>query len=237
MAPTDGWSSLFKVMSGTSMAAPHITGVAALLKSAHPDWSPAAIKSAILTTAGTWDNSGGAILDELHDDAPYFAMGAGHVNASRATDPGLVYDLGARDYASYICGLLGENALKNITRDTTSTCSDVGSIPQAWLNLPTIMVPLNNTPLWVPRTVTNVGPPETYQATVTGPSWIDIHVSPPTLVFSKTGEKKSFLVAVTTVNGGDQTTTTQDFLEASLIWVSTSHLVRSPVIVVTSPFP
>ncbi|RLN28677.1 hypothetical protein C2845_PM05G28750 [Panicum miliaceum] len=231
---TDSWSSRFKVMSGTSMAAPHIIGVVALLKSAHPDWSPAAIKSAILTTADALDNGGWPILDEQHDGATSFAMGTGHVNASRATDPGLVYDLGARDYASYISGLLGEKALKNIMRDPSSTCSEVGSIPEAWLNYPTIMVTLKDKdmPVTVPRTVTNVGPAETCTATVEGASWMDIRVSPDTLMFSKPGEKTTFNVTVTVNSEVHKGTGDGDFAEDSLIWVSTKHLVRSSIVAV-----
>uniref|UniRef100_A0ACD5WNX1 Uncharacterized protein n=1 Tax=Avena sativa TaxID=4498 RepID=A0ACD5WNX1_AVESA len=79
---TGSASGPFNIISGTSMATPHISGVAALIKSIHPNWSPAAIKSAILTT------SDGSILDQHHGKASAYATGAGHVNPTRATDQG-----------------------------------------------------------------------------------------------------------------------------------------------------
>ena len=44
-----GWGYWF--LSGTSMATPHVSGVAALIKSKHPDWTPQQIKDALINTA------------------------------------------------------------------------------------------------------------------------------------------------------------------------------------------
>ncbi|XP_062189923.1 subtilisin-like protease [Phragmites australis] len=215
----------FNVLSGTSMSTPHISGVAALVKSVHPDWSPAAIKSAIMTTSDTVDKNGGPILDEQHRKANAYATGAGHVNPARATDPGLVYDLGATDYASYICALMGEAALAVIVRNSSLSCAKLPKTAEAQLNYPTIKVPLQPTPFTVSRTVTNVGPAaSTYTVKVDAPTSLTVLVSPGTLVFAKAREKKTFNV---TVSGHGA-----DVLEGSLLWVSGQHVVRSPIVAV-----
>lgn len=51
------------------MACPQTTGVAALLKGAHPNWSPAAIQSAMITAADPFDKPANAL-----------AIGASHIN-------------------------------------------------------------------------------------------------------------------------------------------------------------
>ncbi|KAI3693775.1 hypothetical protein L1987_76727 [Smallanthus sonchifolius] len=83
----------FNVISGTSMSCPHLSGIATLLKSAHPDWSHAAFKSAIMTTADLINLNNEPIQDETELPASLFAIRAGHVNPSKANDPRLIYDI------------------------------------------------------------------------------------------------------------------------------------------------
>ncbi len=71
------------VISGTSMAAPHVAGIAALVRQSHPDWSPAEVKAALINTASadvySQDNHGGPI------HAPN-RVGTGRTDAKNAVD-------------------------------------------------------------------------------------------------------------------------------------------------------
>lgn len=88
------------MMSGTSMAAPHVAGLAALIKQKYPNFSPAAIGSALSTTASLNDRTGVPIMaqrsygspDQNQSPATPFDMGSGFVNATLALNPGLIFD-------------------------------------------------------------------------------------------------------------------------------------------------
>ena len=92
----------FALISGTSMAAPHIAGIAALVKQKHPQWSPAAIKSALMTTSTVMDRAGRPLQAQQYSEtetvtlvkATPFDYGSGHVSPSSALDPGLIFDAG-----------------------------------------------------------------------------------------------------------------------------------------------
>jgi hypothetical protein len=211
------------------MATPHITGIVALVKKAHPDWSPAAIKSAIMTTSSAVDNDGNQIMDEEHRKASFYSLGAGHVVPAKAVDPGLVYDLGVRDYAGYICRLLGEVALKTIAGNISLTCTEVEPITGAQLNYPAILVPLRAEAFAVNRTVTNVGPAKSnYTAKIEAPKGLTVKVEPAELEFTKVNERKTFTVTVSAAG----TSSEQELAEGALSWLSHDHdhVVRSPIV-------
>ena len=82
VAPPSNSNRVFDFYSGTSMAAPHIAGLAAISQEQQPTWSPMAIKSALMTTAYDTKNANGT------PNTDPFAQGAGQVDATRMLNPG-----------------------------------------------------------------------------------------------------------------------------------------------------
>lgn len=101
----------FALLSGTSMATPHVVGTAALIKQRNPSWTPSMIASALATTATNYDSFGDVIMAEGSDfslvPSTPFDFGAGHIIPTRAIDPGLVFPSGnnssVTEYHSRYC--------------------------------------------------------------------------------------------------------------------------------------
>ncbi|WP_306457927.1 S8 family peptidase [Streptomyces sp. SA15] len=170
-----GFPDRFGFWQGTSMATPHISGLAALLKQLHPDWSPMEVKSALMTTATTTDNEGEPIGREDADSATPLDYGAGSPRATLAADPGLVYDSTSADWTSYLCGL----RLRPTTKDGGDACATTRPIDPSDLNYPSIAVGDLAGRQTVTRTVTNVGRDiATYKATLQTPPGYQAEVTP-----------------------------------------------------------
>ncbi|KAJ4747969.1 Subtilisin-like protease [Rhynchospora pubera] len=215
----------FNSISGTSMSCPHISGVVGLLHTLYPHWSPAAIRSAILTTASITDNQGQKILNSSFVTATPFSYGSGHVNPNAAADPGLIYDLTATDYLNFLCSL-GYNSSQLASFDASYKCplkpQDIKD-----LNYPSFTISQLNQSVTVSRKVKNVGPAGTYTVTVEEPSGIRVKVIPNSLKFG-VGEEKKFMVTF------HVDTPSSDYVFGSITWSDGTRHVRSPVAVLTS---
>ncbi|KAB1222143.1 Subtilisin-like protease [Morella rubra] len=225
-------NSNYMISSGTSLACPHAAGVAALLKSVHPEWSATAIKSAIMTTANSLDNTLHPILeykDTLFQIASPLAVGAGHIDPNKAIDPGLIYDMTPQDYVNHLCSFRSYKPhIKEITRTSNYSCLN----PSSDLNYPAIMSFFTFRTFMEPkkfqRTVTNVGGgATTYNAIVTEPSGYEVTMVPKTLIFKRKYEKQTYSVTITSKGVLDLVSFGQ------IIWVEENreHLVRSPIVV------
>ncbi|XP_050214024.1 subtilisin-like protease SBT1.7 [Mercurialis annua] len=227
----------FNIISGTSMSCPHVSGLAALIKAAHQDWSPAAIRSALMTTAYTAYRDGKTILDiSTGQPATPFDYGAGHVNPVAALDPGLVYDTTVEDYLAFLCALNYSAIQIKAATNRDFTCDKSKKYSLSDLNYPSFSVPFETasgkgggsgvtSTVKYTRTLTNVGTPSTYKVSVsTETPSVKISVEPATLNFSKVNEKKSYTVTFTTTSMPSGTT---NF--ARLEWSSGKHVVSSPI--------
>ncbi|SDA84766.1 MULTISPECIES: S8 family peptidase [unclassified Janthinobacterium] len=217
VAPTAEWD----FYSGTSMASPHVAGVAALLRQQHPDWSPAAIKSALMTTAFSTlpDGLNGSVSWDAtakNSGQLPWGQGAGHIAPNSAADPGLVYDLSEIDYARFLCGL-------NIRTQYSANCATTGSIAAYNLNLASLTAANVLGTQTLTRTVTNVGSSSAvYNASASLPGYT-VAVTPSSLSLAP-GAKAQFQVKLT------RTTAPLDtWVYGALSWTDGTHTVRSPL--------
>lgn len=204
----------FAYITGTSMAAPHVAGIAALLRQAHPDWGPAAIKSALMTTARQDINQ-----QDGTTPANPFDFGAGHIVPNKANDPGLVYDVTDDEYDAFACGTASPAV--DQARCDALTMGGL-SFNAEDLNQPSIAVARLANSQTVTRRVTNVGDEaETYVANVVAPPEMTVSVVPSNLTIAP-GQSATFDVTFTYASGPLDL-----WRFGSLTWSSSNHDVRS----------
>ncbi|KAA3481904.1 cucumisin-like [Gossypium australe] len=205
----------YNIISGTSMSCPHATGAAAYVKSFHPTWSPAAIRSALMTTAIPMTSNNN--IEGEH------AYGAGHINPLQATDPGLVYDAGEIDYVKFLCGQGYTIANIQLISGNSSSCSEETDGTVWDLNYPSFALsssPGKSITRVFHRTVTNVGSAvSNYRAVVNAPPGLIIQVQPSVLSFEYIGQQQSFVVTVGAELGNSM-------ISGSLIWDDGVHQVH-----------
>ncbi|QGG96408.1 S8 family peptidase [Actinomarinicola tropica] len=218
---------LFQSISGTSMSSPHVAGLFALLRQAHPDWTAAMAKSALMTTARQ-----DVVEEDGATPADPFDMGAGHVDPSgRPTaagspfNPGLVYDAGYLDYLGFLC-----DADPAIFVDPQAACPFLESLGvplQATdLNVPSIGVASVAGTQTVTRRVTSVaGESVTYTPQVEAPAGYAVHVEPAQLQLAP-GETGTYSVTFT-----NQGAPIGEWRFGALTWRGGGYDVRSPIAV------
>ncbi|KDP27283.1 hypothetical protein JCGZ_21014 [Jatropha curcas] len=216
----------FNIMTGTSMACPHASAAAVYVKTFHPDWSPAAIKSALMSTATPLT---------IRDKDTDLSSGSGQINPRSAVHPGLIYDISMSSYLSFLCKegynsttigiLIGGKRRYNCTNFRPAQGTDGLNYPSMHKQLESVNSSISAV---FYRTVTNVAyGSSVYKAIVTAEKGLSVKVVPETLTFTKRHQKQNFMVIVKggVMRNGIQT------LSALLEWNDTRHSVRSPIVI------
>ncbi|MEV7694855.1 S8 family serine peptidase [Microbacterium sp. NPDC089189] len=199
-----GADPTFGILSGTSMSAPHIAGLAALYLGERPQATPDEIKSAMMTTAyDTVDAAGAAVTDP-------FTQGAGHVDPTAFFSPGLLYRNGPDDWAAFLQGKgLNDFGVEPIDGSDLNLASiAIGSLPGEQTVTRTI-------------TATAAG---TYTAEAAVPGF-DITVEPAVVSLAE-GESAEVAITIARTDAPVET-----WSSGFLTWTGGEHPVRSPIAV------
>ncbi|MDO6695855.1 S8 family serine peptidase [Aliiglaciecola sp. 3_MG-2023] len=224
----------YAYLSGTSMSSPHIAGLAALVRETHPTWSPAAVKSALMTTARQ-----NVTKEDGVTAADPFDYGAGHVEPNLAVDPGLVYDANEYDYWAYLCGQ-GESSFTESTSGFSCAAFESAGYPTdaSDLNIASIAIDQLAETQTITRYVTNVSDSDSYVATVEAPEGIDVTVSvldwdtgsitdSDTMSFDDSG-----LGIYQLTFSKNDSAIFDEWTFGSVTWSDGTHSVRSPIAIV-----
>ncbi|KAI5402788.1 CO(2)-response secreted protease [Lathyrus oleraceus] len=225
---------LYNLVSGTSMSCPHVSGLAASIKSSNPTWSVSAIRSAIMTSATQINNMETPITADLGSVSTPYDYGAGEITMNESFHPGLVYETNTIDYLNYLCYMGYDTATVKVI---AKTIPDNFSCPKdstpdhiSNINYPSIAISnfIGKEMVNVSRTVTNVGEEyETvYYAIIDAPSGVKVQLIPEKLRFTKHSRKLSYQVIFSST-----LTSLKHDLFGSITWKNgKKHKVRSPFV-------
>jgi subtilisin family serine protease/uncharacterized protein YfaP (DUF2135 family) len=209
VAPPFHFGRNWDLISGTSMASPHMAGIGALMKAEHPTWLPSEIKSALMTSA----------VDTVSSATDPFAQGAGQVNPNGGIDPGLVYPTTPNEYRSFMVslGVLFAPPFNTLP-----------PVPASNLNQASIAIGKLAGVETVTRRVKNVGTATaTYTATVSVPGFtaevLQDNVEDNTVTLAP-GAEATFQVRFSRTDAP-----LGDWAIGSLTWSDGTHNVRSPI--------
>jgi subtilisin family serine protease len=161
---------LFQVIAGTSMSSPHAAGVSALIKAAHPDWTPGQIKSAMMTSSLQ-----DVVKEDGHTPADPFDRGAGSIRADRSVDAPITFDVAAEDYIAAV---------------------EADALHRVDLNVPSIDATTMPGEIETTRTMKNVsGRKLVLEAETKAPPGSQIVVTPRTIVLAP-NQSKSVSIAI-----------------------------------------
>lgn len=203
-AQTADATDTFDVASGTSMASPHIAGLAALMLAKKPDMDPSTVKSAMMTTATDMKNADGK------DHTNPFDAGAGWVDPAAMFDAPLVYKSDLHEWLGYLA--------------SQGATDLVPPIRPADVNLPSIALGSLSHTDTVTRTITSTRK-GTWKAKVSLPG-MAVKVEPSTLTFDKAGQEKEVQITVTRTDGSFG-----KYTSGYLTWEGPGLDVRSAIVV------